>query len=177
MTEKKKVFAVIGSASNNSANEKLIEQLVTGTEHELHVTVFNGLKTLPHFDAELSTGKVPAVVAEFRHSIESADGVIISTPEYIFSIPAGLKNALEWCVATTVFSNKPLGIITASANGLRAHEELQLIMNTIGAKFTAETTLLIQGIRGKSDASGKINDLKTSESLQTFIDAFKRLVG
>ena len=67
---------------------------------------------------------------ELRKDIERADGVIICTPEYIFSIPSGLKNVIEWCVATTIFTDKPTGLITASANGLQGHEELKLIMRT-----------------------------------------------
>jgi len=66
-----------------------------------------------------------------------------SYAEYVFSIPNGLKNVIEWCVATTVFADKPSGLITASANGQKGHEELLLIMKTAMAKFTSETTLLI----------------------------------
>ena len=69
---------------------------------------------------------------------------MICTPEYIFSLPSGLKNAIEWCVATTVFSEKPIGVITASADGQKGHEELQMIIKTVMARFTTETTLLIQ---------------------------------
>lgn len=75
---------------------------------------------------------------------------MISTPEYIFSIPSGLKNAIEWCVSTNVFSDKPLGLITASANGLKGHEVLQMIMRTLETRFNENTLLLIQGIKGKS---------------------------
>lgn len=110
---------------------------------------------------------------DFRNNIETADGIIICTPEYVFSIPSGLKNAIEWCISTTIFENKPLGIITASASGLKAHEDLQLIMKTASAKFTPETTLLIQGIKGKINEQGEIIDGKTKNDLTNFITAFK----
>ncbi|WP_363317949.1 NAD(P)H-dependent oxidoreductase [uncultured Algibacter sp.] len=44
---------------------------------------------------------------DFRNKIENADGIVICTPEYVFSIPSGLKNTIEWCVSTNAFSNKP----------------------------------------------------------------------
>ena len=172
----KNILAIIGSASQHSANEKLIEYLVGKTGDIFNWTVFNELKTLPHFDPELSTDNPPQAILELRERIYHADGVIICTPEYIFSIPSGLKNAIEWCVATTIFSGKPVGLITASASGHQGHEELKMIMGTVMANFTEGTTLLIQGIKGKVTRDGQITDARTIEDLSVFIDAFKKIV-
>jgi len=101
--------------------------------------------------------------------------MIICTPEYVFSIPSGLKNAIEWCVSTNIFSAKPTGLITASASGKKGHEELQLIMQTVMARFTAGTTLLIQGIKGKINEQGEITDNKTKDELLQFVEAFMKL--
>jgi len=109
----KKIFVINGSASENSANQKLIDNIVDLTKDFFNMIVFNDLKTLPHFSPELSVENTPKAILDFRQNIENADGVLICTPEYVFSIPSGLKNAIEWCVATTVFTDKPLGIITA----------------------------------------------------------------
>jgi NAD(P)H-dependent FMN reductase len=176
MTATKKIFIIIGSASKNSSNEKLIENFIALTKDFFSLEIFDDLKVLPHFDPELSAGNPPPEVLQFRQHIEKADGIVICTPEYIFSVPGGLKNAIEWCVATTVFSEKPIGIITASADGQKGHEELQLIMKTLMAKFTSETTLLIRGIKGKINAQGQITNSKTKEELVKFIEAFKDLV-
>jgi len=172
----KKIFVINGSASDNSSNQKLIDNFAYLTKEVFNLTVFNDLKTLPHFNPELSVANTPKIISDFRHNIEMADGVLICTPEYIFSIPSGLKNAIEWCVSTTLFTDKPTGIITASANGEKGHEELQLIANTIMAKFTPETALLIKGIKGKINESGNIIDDKTKDDLKKFIDAFKKLL-
>lgn len=176
MTQRKNVFAIVGSAGKNSANEKLIENFALATLDVFNVTVFNRLKELPHFDPGLSIDNPPEAIVQFRKNIEEADAVIICTPEYVFSIPAGLKNAIEWCVSTIIFSNKPVGLITASASGIKGHEELQLIMKTIVAKFTTETTLLIQGVKGKIDDRGQITDDKTLNDLLNFIEAFKLML-
>lgn len=173
----KKIFAINGSASQNSSNERLLANFVKLTENFFDVTIFNFLKSLPNFDPQLSATNAPGQIMQFRSVIEEADGVIICTPEYIFSIPSGLKNALEWCVATTIFSEKPTGIITASADGNKGHEELQLIMKTLGAVFTQDTTLLIRGIKGKIDLAGKICDEKTRNELNRFISAYRQLLN
>ncbi len=177
MTNKKNILVIIGSAGEDSANQRLMENLAALTQNDFLVTIFNRLKTLPHFDPALTEHHPPAPIAAFRQAVADADGVVICTPEYIFSIPSGLKNALEWCVATTVFSGKPTGLITAAAHGQKAHEELQLIMQTIMAKFTPETTLLIQAVKGKVSATGEIKDNETKEKLARFADAFKALVN
>ena len=173
MKEKKNVFAIIGSASKNLANLKLVQCFGTLTSSFFSLSTFEDLKTLPHFDPELSNNNPPDSIIDFRRKIEKADAILICTPEYIFSIPSGLKNALEWCVSTTVFSDKPTGLITASANGQKGHDELQLIMKTVMAKFTQDTTLLIQGIKGKINQRGEIIDDKTREDLTKFINAFR----
>ncbi len=173
---KKQIFVVNGSASNNSSNQKLIDNFADLTKDFFSLTVFNNLKTLPHFDPELSANHTPKAILDFRHSIEIADAVLICTPEYVFSIPSGLKNAIEWCVSTTIFSEKPTGIITAAANGEKGHEELQLIMKTVMAKFTADTTMLIQGVKGKINELGQITDNQTKNDLTKFINAYKEKI-
>lgn len=173
---KRKILAIVGSASQDSSNERLVENFIRMSRDDLEVTVFNDLKALPHFDPEQSLDNPPEVIEAFRESIDRADGIIICTPEYVFSIPSGLKNAIEWCVACTVFSDKPVGLITASAQGEKGHEELKLLMKTVTAKFTDETTLLIQGIKGKISPDGEITDDGTRAKLAHFVDAFKRLL-
>ena len=173
---KKQIFVINGSASNNSSNQKLIDDFADLTKDFFNVTVFNDLKTLPHFDPELSANNTPKAILNFRNSIEIADGILICTPEYVFSIPSGLKNAIEWCVSTTIFSEKPTGVITASANGEKGHEELQLIMKTVMAQFTADTTLLIQGVKGKINEQGQITDKQTKEDLTKFVNAYKERI-
>lgn len=172
---KKNIFAIIGSASRNSSNLRLVQQIGEMTHADFELTIFDALATLPHFDPELSVSNTPAEIIHFRETVLNADGILICTPEYIFSIPSGLKNVIEWCVSTTVFSQKPVGLITASAHGQKGHEELQLIMSTVEAVFTENTALLIQGIKGKIDEKGNISDNKTKSDLANFITAFKLL--
>lgn len=174
--ERKNIFIIVGSASKGSANEKLVRALAKEMEFVFNSTIFNDLKSLPHFDPDISIADPPPEIVSFREKISRADGIIICTPEYVFSIPSGLKNAIEWCIATTVFSGKPTGIITASAHGEKGHEELLLIMRTVMAKLTGNVSLRIPGIKGKMNQHGQIVDPKTREDLTNFSKAFIDLV-
>lgn len=176
MSKKKNIFIVIGSASQNSTNQKLVDNFVRLTSADFNSIIYNDLKLLPHFDPELSIKNPPKSIIEFRNYIEKSDGVLICTPEYVFSVPSGLKNAIEWSVSTTIFSDKPIGIITASADGTKGHEELKLILKTVMANFNDETTLLIHGIKGKVNENGEIIDSDTVTAFAKFIGAFKELL-
>ena len=145
----KNILAIIGSAQPHSSNLKLVQFLAQHFSGTIHIEIFDDLKLLPHFDAVQTIDNTPEMIREIRRKIDDADAVLISSPEYVLSIPAGLKNLLEWCVATTVFADKPTAIITASANGRKAFEEIQLIVKTLGGTFTDETCLLISGVKGK----------------------------
>jgi chromate reductase, NAD(P)H dehydrogenase (quinone) len=177
MSDKKKtILAIIGSASSNSSSFALVKNIADLASGEFNFNIYEDLKTLPHFDPELSASNPPEQIIFFRKSIEQVDGIIICTPEYVFSIPSGLKNAIEWCIATTAFLNKPCGLITASTDGEKAHEELQLIMTTTMAKLSDETNLLIQGVKSKLDSQGNLTDDNIKNQLRRFIDALIRLM-
>ncbi|RZJ50276.1 MAG: NADPH-dependent oxidoreductase, partial [Flavobacterium sp.] len=143
--QKQKIVAISGSTRKNSSNFKILKFISEHINKDFEVEIFEDLESIPHFNPDLDYTNSPETVTIFRNKIEAAAGVIICTPEYVFSLPGSLKNALEWCVSTTVFSNKKVGLITASASGEKGHEQLGLIMKTIEAKFTEETQLLIQG--------------------------------
>ncbi|MEB2778737.1 hypothetical protein SYJ56_25740 [Algoriphagus sp. D3-2-R+10] len=86
-------------------------------------------------------------------------------------------HTIEWCVSTTVFSDKAIGLITASASGEKGHIELKLIMETVQTYFTNDTTLLIQGVKGKVNREGQIIDNKTKIQLKDFVLSFNKLLN
>ena len=175
MKNKKNILVIIGSASKDSANQKLVTYLGGITDNPFKFTIFNDLKLLPHFDPDLSINNPPESIADFRNIISASYGILICTPEYVFSIPNGLKNAIEWCVATTIFLDKPTALITAAANGEKAHEKLILVMKTLMSNFTNETTLLIHGIKGKINGHGILKDKNAKKDLTALLTAFKEL--
>lgn len=178
MGDKKKVLAISGSTRENSSNERLIRKIAELSSEAIELTLFASISELPHFNPDLDNADaLPASVLAFRQQIAAADGVLICTPEYVFTLPGSLKNALEWCVSTTLFSQKPTGLITASASGEKGHEALQLVMRTIEAKFNEGTSLLIKGIKAKIDMEGNIADAKTLEDVSAFTASFVKLLN
>jgi NAD(P)H-dependent FMN reductase len=169
------VLIIIGSASKNSSNSRLMEVFQEVTRSDFEIVIVEDLETLPHFDPSL-TESLPTPVVSILSKIQTAQGVIFCSPEYIFSIPARLKNLLEWCVATTVFTDKPVGLVTASTGGEQGHEQLQLIMHTLGAKLSVDAQLLIEGIKGRFDAKGALLDEGLPQSLINFAVGFKALL-
>ncbi|WP_079243090.1 NADPH-dependent FMN reductase [Chryseobacterium indologenes] len=165
----KKILVIIGSASENSSNQKLMEQVlekINNTDFQM----YTDLAVLPHFDTALTDDLAPEEVLKIRKDIKNASGVIFSTPEYIFSIPGRVKNLLEWCVSTTVFSEKPVAVITASASGERGHEELLLILKTLGAVADDKHQALIKGIKGKFDGNGLLESNTFAKVLKLVTD-------
>lgn len=173
---RKKVFAICGSTREHSANLVILQYIAAVISNEFDVEIYEGLSALPHFNPDHDKETAPPIVEELRTKIKNADGVIICTPEYVFSLPGALKNAIEWCVSTTVFSEKPVALITASASGAKAHESLQMIMKTIYADVRQETQLLIQGAKGKVK-SGMVTDEELQNKLKDLAGSFSNLLA
>jgi len=151
MTKNRKynILAILGSTRKSSVNLQILNAIADLISDSISIQINEDLDKLPHFNPDLDNDYAPELVQVFRTKIKEADGVLICTPEYVFNLPGSLKNAIEWTVSTTVFSQKPVAIITASALGEKAHEALQLIMKTIEAKVSEQTQLLIQGLKVK----------------------------
>ncbi|MGL6129920.1 NADPH-dependent FMN reductase [Chryseobacterium artocarpi] len=169
MTACKKILVIIGSATKNSSNQKLMEQ-VLDKNPDILFQMYDDLSVLPHFDTSLTDVDTPDEIVRVREYIENSSGVIFSTPEYIFSIPSRLKNLLEWCVSTNVFSDKPVACITGSASGEKGHEELLLLLRTLGAKTDDKHQLLIKGIKGKIEPNGSVENNTFAKVLQLVTD-------
>lgn len=153
-SDKKKILALSGSIRKDSSNEKLLYYLKEQYKDIIEIELYPTLAALPHFNPDLSTIDIPENVQDFIAQIAHADAVLICTPEYVFSLPGVLKNALEWTVATTVFSDKPCAFIVASSLGDKAFESLDLIMKTLLQKeVEPELKILIQGVRSKMFSS------------------------
>lgn len=158
MINKRNILAICGSTRQHSANKDVIRAISELSKEILNINLYEGLTSLPYFNQDLSIENTPQSVLDFRDAISKADGVIICTPEYVFSLPGILKNAIEWVVSTTVFTDKPTALITASSSGHKAHESLLLVMNTLSIKTNDEMCVLISGVKSKLDAQVQIID-------------------
>lgn len=166
----KNILAISGSIRNNSSNERLLKAIAELYKQDVNIQLFEDLAALPFFTP--GEVEVPLVVQSFLNKIEKADAVLICSPEYVFSIPGILKNALEWAVATTVFSDKTVGFIVAAASGVKAFDELDLILSTlVQSEIVAERKLLFSGGQKLIDAQGKITDESCLLSIKLLVDS------
>jgi len=173
LINRKKILAISGSARSNSSNTSILRTIAMLFQDELEIEVYTGINELPHFNPDVTDDMVSFSVKKFREKIESADGIIICTPEYVFSLPGTLKNALEWTVSTTVFSHKPVTLIVASASGEKAYEALDLIVRTlVQVPIPENLKLLIRGGRSMINEQGMITDQKIMNEIRHLVEAF-----
>jgi chromate reductase, NAD(P)H dehydrogenase (quinone) len=87
------LLGICGSAAATSLNRALLLTIAAQLPAGTTFTLWEGIATLPIFHDHLPE---PAAVTELKAALARADGLIITTPEYNYSIPGGLKNALDW---------------------------------------------------------------------------------
>ena len=171
------ILALSGSTRKGSVNNAILSHIRTSAAASLNITIYDRLTELPWFNPDLTDPEnLPPSVRDFLRNLEKADGVILCTPEYVYSLPGLLKNAIEWCVATTVFQDKPLAMIVASLSGEKAFESLDLVMTTVGAKTTPDTKILISGAYSKLDKATHTLDEHTITLLDHLLISFLDLL-
>jgi chromate reductase, NAD(P)H dehydrogenase (quinone) len=169
----KKILAFSGSTKAQSINKAILNYIGNQLGNDYEMSFFD-LDTLPHFNPDLDNeADLPSSVQNFRNALENADGVLICTPEYVFSLPGVLKNALEWIVSTIIFDKKPTALVVASSVGEKAFESLQLVLNTIGARIDAPSAVLLNLVKTKINENGSPKDEYTEGVLGAMIEDFK----
>jgi chromate reductase len=176
MLTKKKILAISGSTRSRSVNLHILQAIATMYAAQADFEIYTEIDQVPHFNPDLDKDPVPPTVASLRKKMEGADGVLICTPEYVFSLPGSLKNAIEWMVSTTILTDKPAALITASSSGQKAHESLDLVMRTVGVKLGNKGSLLIQAPKTKITEDGVITDGTTLSNLKELVDDFLNLI-
>ncbi|UUZ89895.1 NAD(P)H-dependent oxidoreductase [Paenibacillus sp. P25] len=147
MNEKRiQIMAISGSLRSRSSNTSILRACAAAAPGNMEVAMYDGIGGSPHFNPEIDGDEPPPSVAEFRTRLREADGVLICTPEYAGGVPGVLKNALDWCVSSGVFMNKPVAVISASPSlmgGKHAHESLLLTLGMIDANLPEGAALTI----------------------------------
>lgn len=128
------ILALVGSLRKDSYNMRLAKTIQERYRDRFHLHIAD-IGSLPFFsqDDELNP---PQVVAEFKQRVKDADGVIIVTPEYNWSYPAVLKNALDWTSRVDrVYLGKPTmlaGVATGMIGTLRSQIHLRDVLSSAG---------------------------------------------
>ena len=140
-------------------------------------------RAVPVFDGDVLAKGLPPAVAALRERIRRADGVLIVTPEYNFSVPGGLKNVLDWLSRgeDQPWPMKPVAIASASGGplgGARMQYDLRKILLYLDAMVLAKPEVFIGMAQTKFDApSGRCTDEVTRKFMTDQMAAFERWIG
>ncbi len=176
-----KVLALVGSLRAASINRKIAELAAEVAPDNVTVTVFEGLGELPFYNEEIDDSMNPeaaalAPVDALRAAAAAADAALVVTPEYNGSIPAVVKNAIDWLsrpFGNGALKDKPLAVVGGAFGrygGVWAHDEtrksfgiagarvveaikLSVAFGTLDGKAPAEHAELVANVR---DAVGKL---------------------
>ncbi len=166
-----KLLAISGSLRDASNNTRLLRALAEEAPDGVEVELWDGLESVPPYDQdEEDAPETHPAVAALREAVARADAVIFATPEYNSSIPGVLKNALDWAsrpIATNVFRNKPVGVISSSAGafgGVWAGAELRKVLAAMGSRV-AEIEVAVGHAMDKLSGEGQVTDDDTREQL------------
>ncbi|HUO36458.1 MAG TPA: NAD(P)H-dependent oxidoreductase [Mycobacterium sp.] len=152
-----KVLALVGSLRAASVNRQLAELATEVAPQGVTVTVFEGIGDLPFYNEDIDRDPVPVPVAELRRAAGPADAALVVTPEYNGSIPAVLKNAIDWLsrpFGAGALRDKPLAVIGTSAGqygGVWAHDETRKSFGIAGSRVLDGVSLSLpaQALGGK----------------------------
>ncbi|WP_040208867.1 NADPH-dependent FMN reductase [Neobacillus jeddahensis] len=173
-----KMVAIVGSLRKGSYNRQLAATIQErfGSEFDLEIL---DLGLLPHYDQD-EENNPPESVSDFKKKVKEADGVLIITPEYNWSIPGVLKNALDWLSRVDkVLIGKPVmtaGAATGPMGTIRAQLHLRQILTGLQVKLlppAGNEILIGQAMTKFDEKTGQLID----EVTLNFVDAVvKRFV-
>jgi chromate reductase, NAD(P)H dehydrogenase (quinone) len=174
-----RIAVIVGSNRRDSINRKLAQALVRLGAGQFDAS-FARIDDLPMYNQD-NEGNLPAKVVRFKSELARADGVLIVTPEHDRSIPAVLKNAIDWGArpwGKNSWTGKPAFITGTSPGAIGsalAQQHLRSMMTGLGmtllggeAYVTFKPNLI--------DEHGAISDDSTRKFLADFVDRFTLLV-
>ena len=134
---------------------------------------------VPAFNADVMAKGLPPAVSALRERIRKADAVIIATPEYNFSIPGMLKNAIDWVSRgdDQPLLNKPVAILSATPGplgGARVQYDLRKVLLFMNAAVLVKPEIFVGFANQKFDADGQCTDATTRGFVQSQMDALVR---
>lgn len=173
-------LALSGSIRKSSSNSILLQALKNHAPEPIHIEIWEGLESLPHFNPDLDhDGQVPEAVLQFRGKIQAAQAVILCTPEYAAGVPGAFKNALDWLVGSGDLADKPVAAISASpypTAGEQAHHSLMLTLGMLGARVPEGAQLKVGLVNKKLSPEGSVLDEVLQKELQEVLLALHSAV-
>ena len=176
-----RVLGISGSLRRESLNRKLLGAAAGELPDGVELEVWDGIGSLPIYDADLDGPEPPSAVAELREAIEDADALLIATPEYNHSIPGGLKNALDWASRPFPYNSarsKPAAVIGASTGlfgAVWAQAEVRNVLGAMGAEVV-DRELPVGTADEAFDEDGSFRDPDLEAELRSILDELLAVV-
>jgi chromate reductase len=139
---------------------------------------FATIGDIPMYNQDVFDAGVPESAKRFYAEIAAADGVLIATPEYNFSLPPVLKNAIDWVskMPKQPFDNKPCAVFSASQGplgGARVQYDVRKILVQLWGLVLPRPEVFIGAAQTKFDKDGKLTDEATRKFLTDLLAGLK----
>ncbi len=171
------ILGISGSLRASSLNTALLRAAFESVGSDAEVAVAD-IGDLPHYNSELDGDDKPESVSRWIEQVQAAGALLIVTPEYNYSIPGVLKNAIDWAsrpAYRSPLAQKPTGLLGASMSPVgsaRAQSHLRQILGGTVTPIFPYPDFLVGAAHTKFDAAGGLIDERTRELLTKYVDAF-----
>lgn len=150
----RKFVVLLGSLRQGSYNRAVANTLPQLAPAEVEIELLPSIGQFPLYDADVQAQGIPEAVSAMGAAIRAADGVIIVSPEYNYSLPGGLKNALDWLsrLPDQPFAGKPVAIQSASMGilgGARMQYHLRQVLVFLDARVLNKPEIMIGAVHTK----------------------------
>lgn len=174
-----RLLLVCGSVRRGSTNAAVLRSAAAGAPAGIAATIFDGLAELPHFNPDDDVDPLDPAVVRLRSAIDTADALLISTPEYAGGLPGSFKNLLDWTVGGMEIADKPIAWINASTvTGARgAHEALRTFLGYVNADIVDTASADIPVSHSAVGADGTIGDRAIHRQVAAVVRALSRYVA
>ncbi len=172
--EKLKILGFAGSLREGSYNKALLRAATDLLPDDTTLEIFD-LAGIPPFNQDLEMD-MPTKVKEFKSKIMEADALLIATPEYNYSIPGVLKNAIDFAsrpYGDNPFDDKPVAVMSASIGmlgGVRAQYHLRQTFIFLNMHPTNGPEVIVNFAQNKFDSEGKLVDEDTRRFLKRLLE-------
>ncbi len=177
------VITICGSLRRGSYNRMVMNALPGLAPAHMRITEAPSFAGFSIYNAdEHEAHGIPPAVQQLAEAIRAADGLIFNSPEYNFSIPGGLKNAIDWVsrVQNQPFAGKPVALQSASPGPLgggRVQYDLRRAMVFLDALTLNKPEVFIGNCAQRIDAkTGKITDQQTLDFIRQQLAAFAKFI-
>lgn len=177
MAEELKVLGVCGSLRKASFSMAALRACKELMPAGMSMTIAQ-IGEIPMYNQDIFDAGIPQPAKRFYDDVAAADGVLIATPEYNFSVTPLLKNAIDWVskMPNQPFNNKPIALFSASQGplgGARVQYELRKILVQLWGLVLPRPEVFIGAAPTKFDKDGKLTDETTRKFLADLLAGFK----